>query len=217
MKPSVISSIVGIVMVSASLYGFYIVTRATLYVSSNNNYAPSIQHSIQPLLATTVFASSSTPQVKNPQVKNQKDYPVTLYIPSLKINAKIQQVGLNSKGAIGAPDNFTDVVWYKYGPAPGQPGSAIIDGHVDNGLGLAGVFKHLSSIATGSEMAVTTSLGTTLVFKVTAINVYGYQQVPMATILNSSTPTLDLITCDGTWVGNQRTYNERLVVTAKLI
>ncbi len=230
MKISAVSFVaVGVVVIGASAYGLYILTRATLYVPGDNMYAPPVVSSVLSnattsvaTTASTTVATSSTPIVKNvsgaPDTNaGTSDYPVTLYIPSLGINAKVQQVGLNSIGNIGAPNNFTDVAWYKYGPAPGQPGSAIIDGHVDNGLGLAGVFKNLSTIATGTEMSVTTALGKTLVFQVVAINVYGYQNVPMASILNSSSPTIQLITCDGTWVGDQKTYDERLVVSATLI
>ncbi len=216
MKINVVILVVGVVMIGAGVYGFHILTRDTLYTGSDNTYASPLALSVLPN-ASVVAMSSTTPATSTPIVQNTKNYPVTIHIPSLGINAKVQKVGLNRIGNIGAPDNFTDVAWYKYSSVPGQPGSAIIDGHVDNGLGLAGVFKNLSTIATGTKISVTTALGKIFVFQVVAINVYGYLNVPMSSILNSPNPTIQLITCDGTWVGDQKTYNERLVVSATLI
>ena len=143
--------------------------------------------------------------------------PSRLSIPALGIDAKVQHVGISSAGNVMVPSNFTDVAWYKWGPAPGEPGTAIIDGHVDNGLSLAGVFKRLDQIQTGDDIDVVTASGTKLAFVVTGIQSYPYQQVPMAAITAPKRDAeLALITCDGGWVQGQRTYDHRLVVYAKL-
>lgn len=143
--------------------------------------------------------------------------PVRLIIPSIGINANVQKVGVNSKGNMGVPNNFTDVAWYKQGSAPGQLGSAVIDGHVDNGLGLAGVFKNLSSVTVGDDVQVQTKEGSLLHFTVERVETYPYQDVPVQDIFTSSdTERLNLITCDGAWVAGQKTYDHRLVVFARL-
>src|SRR5262249_51609088 len=85
--------------------------------------------------------------------------PARLIIPSLSIDANVQYVGVKKDGSMGTPDNFTDVAWYRYGTIPGQLGSAVIDGHVDNGLALAGVFKHLQDIKVGDDVYVGTKDG----------------------------------------------------------
>lgn len=145
------------------------------------------------------------------------DAPARLAIPALGIDANVQQAGLTKAGAMGTPSNFTDVAWYKYGPAPGQAGSAVIDGHVDNGLSLAGVFKHLGDIKPGDDVYVTTESGQRLHFKVSDIEIYPYQDAPTDLIFNRDDAVrLNLITCDGTWVKGGHTYNERLVVYTTL-
>lgn len=145
------------------------------------------------------------------------DYPARLRVPALGIDANVQQTGLTAAGAMGTPTNFTDVAWYKYGPVPGQNGDAVIDGHVDNGLSLAGVFKHLGDIKVGDDIYVDTKDGRTLHFVVNDIEIYPYQSVPTALIFDQTDrPRLNLITCDGTWVKGGKTYNERLVVFAEL-
>ena len=144
--------------------------------------------------------------------------PSRITIPSLSIDANVQHVGIAYSGAVGVPSNFTDVAWYKYGAEPGETGSALIDGHVDNGLSLAGVFKDLDSIQDGADIYIETVSSTKLHFKVTDVEEYPYQSVPMNELLSKTgTPRLALITCDGTWVQSQRSYDHRLVVYATLV
>ena len=145
-------------------------------------------------------------------------YPSQLLIPSLHIDAHVQFTGVNAKGNMGTPNNFTDVAWYKYGTTPGDVGSAVIDGHVDNGLALAGVFKHLGDIQAGADVYITTVGGSSLHFVVTSIDVYDYKAAPVKDIFNDdSAAQIRLITCGGTWVPGDRTYDKRLVVTAVLV
>jgi sortase A len=149
---------------------------------------------------------------------DSKDYPSRLTIPTLNIDANVQHVGIAASGNLAVPNNFTDVAWYRNGALPGQDGTAVMDGHVDNGLSLAGVFKHLDSIQKGTDIYVVTGDGTKLHYEVSDIELYPYQDVPMADIVTKSgPPRLALITCDGAWVQGQRTYDHRLVVYANLV
>jgi sortase (surface protein transpeptidase) len=144
-------------------------------------------------------------------------YPAYVAIPSLGVSASVQRLGLNSKGNVGAPSNFVDVGWYVRGPIPGQVGSAIIDGHVDNGLGLAGVFKHLSSIAIGDSVYVTDHKGTVLRFVVTDVQSFNDENAPLDAIFNQDNGMfLKLITCGGTWIPSEKAYDQRVVVTSVL-
>lgn len=139
--------------------------------------------------------------------------PSRIIIPALSINAHVQDLGVNSIGNMQAPNNFVDVGWYKYGTVPGYRGSAVIDGHVDNGLGLAGVFTDLNKIQVGDDVDVQTIGGTVLKFVVADVQIYPYQSVPTDQVFSlTDAARLNLITCDGTWVNGQDTYNERLVV-----
>lgn len=144
--------------------------------------------------------------------------PVRVAIPSLGIDAKIQKVGIKADGTMATPNNFSDVGWYKYGTVPGDTGSAVMAGHVDNGLGLAGVFKHLSDIREGEYVYVTRDDGSTLTFVVVATASYPYNEAPEQEIFaQKGGEYLNLITCHGSWVKDARTYDERLVVYTKLI
>ncbi len=144
--------------------------------------------------------------------------PSRLSIPVLHIDAFVQKAGIKSDGSVGTPNNFTDVAWYKYGTIPGQVGSAVIDGHVDNGLGLAGVFKHLVDIKVGDDVYLEQQDGNKLHFVVTDIESYPYKAAPTEEIFTQNdVARLNLITCEGVWVGSARTYDHRLVVFTKLV
>lgn len=148
-----------------------------------------------------------------PPTSNALSKPTRLQIPSLNIDASVQHVGITTSGAMGIPSNFSDVAWYKYGPVPGQYGSAVIDGHFDNGLGLPGVFKDLAEIKQGDDVFVQTSSGSLLRFMVTRVATYPYTDVPTAEVFGlDDRARLHLITCSGRWVRSDKTYNERVVV-----
>jgi sortase A len=144
--------------------------------------------------------------------------PERLHIPSLGIDAAIQQVGRTVSGRMGVPGNYSDVGWYKYGPLPGEQGSAVLAGHVDNALGLSGVFKHLQDMRAGDVVYVTARDGTKTAFVVTSVEIFAYDDAPVDRIFNKvSEPSLNLITCTGKWVRKKQMYGERVVVFTKQI
>lgn len=144
-------------------------------------------------------------------------HPARLIIPTLDIDTNVQEVGINAQGNMGVPNNFTDVGWYKYGVVPGGAGSAVMAGHVDNGLGLSGVFKNLGELEEGDEVIIERQDGRRLTFVVTGKRSYPYDSVPTDIVFNPSGSTrLNLITCEGAWVKSAKTYDQRLVVFTRL-
>ena len=159
---------------------------------------------IAPVAATRL--ASTTPLV-----------PVRLLIPSIGVNAAVEQVGNKADGSMGTPSKFGDVAWYAMGSAPGQAGNAVIDGHVDNALTTAGVFMHLSQIALGDTVTVVNASGTPMSFTVNNIEEIPADSALAASIFSTTGPSqLVLITCDGSWVPNAKSFDKRLVVFASL-
>lgn len=147
----------------------------------------------------------------------QGDYPVRVKIPSLDIVADVEAVGVNWKGNMASPSTYHEVGWYKKGTRPGEVGSAVIDGHVDNGLGLNGAFKHLEDIAVGDDVLVDMKSGERLRFVVVEKAIYPYLEVPVDTLFSrADAARLNLVTCDGRWVRGGDTYDHRLVVYTQL-
>lgn len=152
------------------------------------------------------------------ELVSPEQYPTRLRIPALDIDAHMQELGINAKGNMATPNNFTDVGWYKFGTPPGLVGSAVVAGHVDNGLGLAGVFKNLSEIRIGDNIYIEKKDGEELRFVVTEMQVYPYTHVPRDILFSRrDVARLNLITCEGAWVAGERTYDQRLVVYAELV
>ncbi len=211
--------------------GIIIFTVSGIQVNSKVQTQPK-QDSTLSTITTHEIATKTTAQVPPvstiaetvqviPQAHAEKDStsdtPVSLSIPSIHLTTDIIPVGLTAGGNMDVPNNFVQAGWYKYGAIPGQTGSAVIDGHVDNGAAISGVFKHLRTLATGDDIAVTSAAGNTLHFKVTEMNVYPYTSLPMANIVSrEGSPRLTIITCHGTFIPSEKTYDQRLVVIAVL-
>jgi sortase A len=145
-----------------------------------------------------------------------EDRPVRLRIPRIGVDANVQHVGLGKSGNMAVPTNYSDAGWYRYGPAPGYLGSAVLDGHVDNGLGLAGVFKRLEELQIGDDIFIDTQGGETLHFVVGERQVYEHAAVPTDRLFNRKDKArLNLVTCEGDWIASEKTYDHRLVVYAE--
>ncbi len=143
--------------------------------------------------------------------------PVRLSIPSLSVVATIERVGINVKGNIAAPKSFATAGWYVNGPRPGEGGNAIIDGHVNNGLNLPGVFLKLADIKSGAGIIITDKGGTKMHFTVSEVREYDFTASTTDILMgDKDRPRLILITCDGTWLPDKKTYDKRLVVFADL-
>ena len=143
--------------------------------------------------------------------------PLTLRIPSLGVVAHVQVVGKRTDGRVATPTNFSDVGWYSLGSHPGDAGTAIFAGHVNNALTKGGVFEHLSQIAIGDSIAVANALGRTLTYRVTETHSYPADNAPLSSIFTGSGPSrVILVTCDGDWEAQTHSFTRRFVVFADL-
>lgn len=112
--------------------------------------------------------------------------------------------------------------WYEPGPLPGAPGSAVIEGHLDQVVSPYAVFFNLDQLKPGDEVDVADAQGRTVRFAVTGRTVEPYNAPTNdifdgAATSSGSESLLNLVTCAGTWIEAQHQYNERLVVFTKRI
>ncbi|HMC72522.1 MAG TPA: class F sortase, partial [Mycobacteriales bacterium] len=114
-----------------------------------------------------------------------------------------------------AKDPF-DVAWYDKGPLPGQPGNAIINGHVDWWTGDA-VFTHLGRVRPGDTVAVVRADGVIVTFRITLLQVVNAGTRIPALFAAGPRATLTLITCAGVWNPLAFTNTQRLLVSATLV
>ena len=151
-----------------------------------------------------------TQQQVNPGV------PIRLIIPKINVNAEVDPVGIMSGGDIGTPIGPATTSWFDLGPRPGDVGSAVIDGHFGQWkIGVGSVFDNLNKLVKGDKIYVVDEKGMTTTFLVRESRIYD----PVAdafSVFNSSDGKshLNLITCEGTWLPNQKTFTNRLVIFA---
>jgi sortase (surface protein transpeptidase) len=146
---------------------------------------------------------------------NMAAVPMRLIIPSVGIDAYVEQVGIQPNSDMATPmlNPWEDVGWYDGGPHPSDRGSAVIDGHLDRPGGYPAVFWRLRQIQVGNEVLVKNRGGKTLHFHVTRIALYAPQEAPIQDIFGNVGGTyLNLITCAGDWIPSQHQTNQRLVV-----
>lgn len=125
-------------------------------------------------------------------------------------------MGVNDKGEMESPSNTVDVAWFKLGPRPGEQGSAVLSGHVDGKNGKAGVFNALGKLKKGDKLYVKDGEGKSLSFVVRESRIYdpGYADEVFS---RSDGVYLNLVTCDGVWDENKKSYSKRLVVFADIL
>jgi LPXTG-site transpeptidase (sortase) family protein len=170
---------------------------------------------VAPVIAQKTLASQDLINKSTPIQTYPASYPKQLRIPSIEVNAKIQYVGITKNGNMATPNNFTDVGWFQNGIVPGNQGSAVIDGHVDNGLAWPAVFANLGNLNIGDDIYIDTIGGTTIDFKVIGIKNYDPNADTEEIFNQNDGNYLKLITCAGTWSILHKTHDQRLVVTAE--
>ena len=154
---------------------------------------------------------------KNVPTSASEERPISLSIPKIGVDAKIQEVGITQKGNMATPNNFMDVGWYKFGTVPGDMGSAVMAGHVNNEVGLSAVFGKLGDLAEGDDIYVTMEKDKQLHFKVTKTKTYNFDASGKEVFGENNAKLLKLVTCTGSWVEKLKTHDERLVVSAILV
>ncbi len=142
--------------------------------------------------------------------------PVRLVIPAIGVDAKVEARGLDANRNLGTPADHWDVAWYSKGPRPGEPGNAIINGHVNWWTGDA-VFTHLSRLRPGDLVRVVRADGRIVAFKVTATRTVDANARIASLFEPSATAALTLITCSGVWNPLTQSDTQRLLVSAAVV
>ncbi len=221
----------------------------TAFSTVTPSVVPSVTSSVTPTTPQTPTAvPSATPTATlfvpqalfDPHLGLQAgpvDLSIELQIPSLKIDATVVGVGLNSNNVMDAPISasakdpiWQEVFWYRGGGIPGDVGVATIAGHVDNYLGQHAVFAHLKNLHKGDLIIIRDTRNNLEVpFTVTDIQTYSAKQAVDPVILeqiygsgpvNGEGPQpsddglshLTLVTCSGWFINGS--FDHHLVVYA---
>ncbi|MFD9247237.1 class F sortase [Streptomyces sp. NPDC059556] len=139
-------------------------------------------------------------------------------IPAIQVAAPIMDVGLDPDGWVAAPppQDANLAGWYQNGISPGQRGTAVVVGHVDNAQGPA-VFYGLGSLEKGQHIEVERYDGRIAVFEIYGLEVYAKDNFPGVQVYaDTGAPELRVITCGGGYT-RARGYDGNVVVYARMV
>lgn len=154
------------------------------------------------------------PRVVAAAVTRSAAPPVLLGIPELGLTTRLIGLRKERSGALGVPADPQRAGWYSQGPAPGDPGPAVIVGHVDSTRG-PGVFAELRSLRKGARIRVRRADGTLAVFAVTQVQEYAKRDFPTDVVYGGDgRSSLRLITCGGGFDRRAGRYLSNVIVFA---
>jgi LPXTG-site transpeptidase (sortase) family protein len=142
--------------------------------------------------------------------------PASISIPAIKVAAHVGALGVNPDQSVEVPSKPMQAGWYRFGPTPGEAGSAVILGHVDSKTGPA-VFARLKELRTGDKVSVTMADHSVVRYVVRKIATYPNAKFPARQVYAATGPsTLNLVTCGGDYDAGQGGYQSNVVVYTSL-
>jgi hypothetical protein len=143
--------------------------------------------------------------------------PDHIRIPAIHVNAPLMGLKLTSTGSLDVPPAAKKNLagWYEAGTTPGETGTAIVAGHVDNADGPA-VFYDLGALKKGNTIELDRLDGSVALFTVDAVEVYQASHFPDQKVYGAARrPELRVITCGGGY-SRSTGYQGNVVVFAHL-
>lgn len=207
MKPSAVG---GVALVVLAVVGLW----AALSHHGNTGAHAAAVVTIQASDSPAASASAGSGSPSSSAATTATAHPVSIDIPAINVNTTLQDLGLDSTGALAPPTNLTQAGWYTGSSVPGQDGPSVIAGHVDSYKGPA-VFFQLKLLKPGDTITVGLSSGQHVVFAVTVVQQYPKDEFPTSDVYGARPdPELRLITCGGGFSSGH--YLDNVVVYAAL-
>jgi sortase (surface protein transpeptidase) len=142
--------------------------------------------------------------------------PVRVEIPKIGVASSLDRLGRAPDGTIQEPARWAVAGWYAPGTRPGDPGSAVILGHVDSKGGPA-VFFRLRELRRGDAVTIGRADGSSVRFVVQRTEQYPKDRFPTDDVYYPTlTPALRLVTCGGQFDYATGHYRSNVIVFATL-
>ncbi|MCF7547615.1 sortase domain-bontaining protein [Pseudonocardia sp. WMMC193] len=155
--------------------------------------------------------------------------PTKVTIPALGVTSTLIATGMLPDGTPEVPSVHTpeQASWASWSPEPGEPGPAVLYGHVDGERdgrrGVPGVFHGIRTLTPGAQITVDRDGAPPLWFTVYRVEAYPKADLddPGATATaavygDTDGPELRLVTCGGAFYSGVRSYVDQIVVFARL-
>jgi hypothetical protein len=147
--------------------------------------------------------------------------PTVLAIPAIGVRSTLLHLGQTSAGLLEVPapgPHYNQAGWYRFSPAPGSLGPAVIAGHVDSAAEGPSVFFRLGALRPHDTVLVTRADGSVAIFAVDKVRRFAKTGFPSQLVYgNTSNAALRLITCGGAFNRKTGHYVDNIVVLASLV
>jgi LPXTG-site transpeptidase (sortase) family protein len=176
---------------------------------------PGALHATFKLASQKELRAKHAPRRRHVPVQIQMPDPVRILIPAIGVSAPVIPENLNADRTLQVPDSFSEAGWFTRGPEPGEPGPAVIVGHVDSVNG-PGAFYHLRALKNGDLIKVALKNGWTVRYLVSSHLAAPKNDFPTKLVYGrTEKPTLRLITCDGQFDTSTGHYIDNYIVFAR--
>jgi hypothetical protein len=158
--------------------------------------------------------AGTAPAYRSPRDFTAVAEPVRVRIPSIGVRSSLERLGRAKDGTVEVPRDFDRAGWYTGGFRPGQPGPAVLLGHVDSKKAPA-VFYDLRRLKPDAVVLVDRADGTTARFRVTGVEQYRKTRFPSDLVyFPTLEPSLRLVTCGGSFDATSGHYRDNVIVLA---
>jgi hypothetical protein len=151
-----------------------------------------------------------------------------LIIPSIGADAPVVNVGASGAngGALSVPSSVHEVGWWdgiwrspngtvrEKVPQPGQPGVALLAGHIDSAVAGPGALYRLQQIKTGAIVTVVGQGRKVTRWKVAKLQVVNKEALPATLFVNSGSPQLAVVSCGGPFDSSTGHYVDNVIAWA---
>jgi LPXTG-site transpeptidase (sortase) family protein len=143
--------------------------------------------------------------------------PERVLLPRLEIDAALDPLALDRKRVL-IPPAYGRAGWYADGPEPGEPGRAVLAGHLDSKTG-PDVFARLGRARAGDQVVVRLEGGRQVTYRVQRVKTFPQSEFPTDAVYGGpgKTSEIRLITCAGPYDRARGRYLENVVVFAELV
>lgn len=143
--------------------------------------------------------------------------PIALQVERAAIDAPIEALKVVD-GAMQDPTGPWSVAWYENLASLGEGGNVVMAGHIDYWNVGPAVFYSIDDLAEGDEINVIAEDGQTFTYAVEWVRQYDAEAVPLDEVVGpTTTESLTLITCGGTFDYATAHYLNRTVVRANQV
>ncbi len=209
---------VALVAVAAALTALALRAPADLVDSPTVREPAQVAPRVVPSLRSAPSSEPTHTATPTPTPAPVSFRPGHLTIPSIGVSTDLVRLGLNADRTVEVPTDPDRAGWFDQGPYPGEPGSAVVLGHVDSTAGPA-VFHELSRVGPDDTIEVTLTGGSVATFRVERVATYANDDFPAQEVY-AGDPTrraLNLVTCGGEYDAARGGWQSNVVVFAEYV